>query len=339
MIRRIFYALVWLMGLFMIPKLHAAQSQHVNLAIIGGGPAGLTAAIYGARAGMNTLVIEGDEPGGQLTLSYMVENFPGFEKGISGKTLMKRMREQAQNAGAKIKFDRVLSVEAKERPFSMKLASGELVTADTIIFALGSQAKWLGLKSEQDLIGYGVSSCAVCDGPLATGYPVVVVGGGDAALDEAQYLSQFASQVYLVHRGGQFRASKHIQELVLANPKIRVILQAQVMQVLGNHSHGVEGVRLTIQGQSDLEIPCRALFVAIGHQPNTQIVQSFLKLSESGYIVTEPGTTVTSVPGIFAAGDIADPHYRQAITAAASGCMAALDAYHFIQNLPKENTP
>jgi thioredoxin reductase (NADPH) len=302
-----------------------------DVIIIGSGPAGWTAAIYAARADMKPLVFEGDEPGGQLTTTTDVENFPGFPEGILGPELMESMKKQAVRLGTEIRSERVDRVRRNDDgTFTLELKSGE-EQARVVILATGATAKRLGLESEKALYGKGVSACATCDGLFFKGKDVIVVGGGDVAMEEADYLTRFASKVYLIHRRDALRASKAMQERVQKNKKIEIIWNSTVDEIYGVDEGRVTGVRLksTADG-STKEMKIDGVFAAIGHTPNTEAVKDLVELDEKGYVKTEPGTSKTSVPGMFACGDLQDPVYRQAITAAGSGCMAALDAERFL---------
>ena len=308
------------------------QQDVEQVVIFGTGPAGLTAAVYSSRAGLSTLVIEGEEPGGQIALSYMVDNFPGFPQGVSGYELGQNMREQAQRFGTRIKSGKIVEADLSKRPFALKTDENEVILAETLIIASGASAKWLGLESEKALIGKGVSSCAVCDGALYKNKEVVVIGGGDTALEDALFLSKYASKVTVIHRRDTLKASKYLQDKAFKNKKIHFIWNTAVEEMGDSKTGIVTGVLLrdVITGKTAF-YSCHGIFVAIGHKPNTEIFQGKLELDEAGQVVTKPFSTNTSVPGVFAAGDVADPHYRQAITAAGTGCMAGIDAYHFIQ--------
>lgn len=303
-----------------------------NMVIIGSGPAGLTAAVYAARANLQPLLIEGKEPGGQLTLTTLVENYPGFSEGIMGPQLMEEMRKQAQRFGAEIVNGYVHTVKLKERPFRVSYGEQE-VEAKTVVISTGSSAKLIGLESELKLMGHGVSTCATCDGFFFRGKQIAVIGGGDSALEEATFLTKFATKVSLIHRRDVFRASKIMQDRAMANPKISPILDTVVEEVLGSRETGVTGVKLrNVKTLRQSEMNLDGLFVAIGHNPNTDIFKGQVDLDEKGYVKTHPDSTRTNIPGVFACGDVQDPVFRQAITAAGSGCMAAIEAERWLEH-------
>ena len=310
------------------------MSETVPVVVIGSGPAGLTAALYSARANLRPVVIEGLEAGGQLMITTMVENWPGFRDGILGPDLMAEMRIQAERFGARIVQGHVESVDLATRPFRISLSDREL-RAQTLIIATGASAQWLGLPSEKKLVGRGVSSCATCDGAFFKNRPIVVVGGGDTAMEEAIFLTRFASTVYVVHRRDKLRASKVMQDKAFANPKIRFIWNSVVEDIRDVDKGEVTGVLLrdVVTGAAtDLEVD--GVFVAIGHTPNTSLFKGQLELNPTGYVVTQG--TRTNVEGVFACGDVQDFTYRQAITAAGSGCMAAIDAERYLEHLEHE---
>jgi len=304
----------------------------VRVAIIGSGPAGWTAAVYAARALLNPVVICGIQPGGQLTITTDVENYPGFAEAIQGPWLMEQMRAQAEHMGSETVEDIVVDVDFSKRPFRLTCDSGQVFMAETVIIATGAQAKWLGLPGEQTYQGFGVSACATCDGFFYRGKEVVVVGGGNTAVEEALFLTKFASKVTVVHRRDEFRAEKILQERLFADPKIEVVWNCAVDDILGGSDPlGVTGVRLRNTVTGDLsEMACDGVFVAIGHAPSSELFKGQLEMNEGGYLKVKPGTTATAVKGVWAAGDVTDDVYRQAVTAAGMGCMAALEAVRLL---------
>lgn len=302
-----------------------------NVVIIGSGPAGLTAALYTARANLSPLVFEGIEAGGQLMLTTEVENFPGFKSGIMGPELMTNMREQAARFGAELRRENVAAVDLSRQPFTVSV-DGETVQARAVIVATGASAKLIGLPSERALMGHGVSTCATCDGFFFRGKPIAVVGGGDSAAEEANFLTRFASKVYLIHRRDTLRASKIMQDKVFGNPKIEMIWDTEVIDVRDPVAGLVSALRLRhVKTGVERDLAVEGLFVAIGHTPNTALFRGQLAMDDAGYLVTSGGSK-TNVPGVFACGDVQDRIYRQAITAAGSGCMAALDAERFLEH-------
>lgn len=301
--------------------------------IIGSGPAGLTAATYAARANLEPLVFEGVQPGGQLTITTDVENYPGFPDGIMGPDLMDKFRDQAKRFGAECYFKHVTKVDLKSNPFKVWIAD-ETYTSNSIIIATGATARLLGLESEQRLMGHGVSACATCDGFFFKDKKVFVVGGGDSAMEEANFLTKFASNVQIIHRRTEFRASKIMQDRVLNNPKINIQWNTALDNIEGDVDNGVSAVVLKDTVSGDLRTEeCDGVFLAIGHTPNTELFDNFLDLDDKKYICTDNNSTKTSIPGIFACGDVQDSIYRQAITAAGSGCMAAIDAERFLESI------
>ena len=308
------------------------EARQVRCLIVGSGPAGYTAAVYAARALLNPVLIQGIQPGGQLTITTDVENYPGFADVIQGPWLMEQMEAQARHVGAEIVNDIVLSADLSQRPFRLTTDSGQEWLAETLIICTGAQAKWLGIESEQKFQGFGVSACATCDGFFYRGKEVVVVGGGNTAVEEALFLTNFASKVTIVHRKNEFRAEKILQERLFAHPKIEVIWQSVVDEVVGaTDPMGVTGVRLKGVASGDIrEIAADGVFIAIGHAPASQLFKDQLEMDASGYLKVKAGTTATAVAGVYAAGDVTDDVYRQAVTAAGMGCMAALEAVRFL---------
>jgi thioredoxin reductase (NADPH) len=308
-----------------------AQHRLSDVLILGAGPAGYTAAIYAARAGRKPLLITGIQPGGQLTITSEVENYPGFAEPIQGPWLMEQMQKQAERAGADIVFDHITSADLTASPHLLRGDGGDQYSGKTLIIATGAQAKWLGLPSEQTFRGSGVSACATCDGFFFRGKHVSVVGGGNTAIEEALYLGQLASKVTLVHRRKALRAERILQERLFADPRIEVVWEYEVDEILGTPGKGVTGIRLRSARTGETsELDTNGVFVAIGHAPSSSLFAGQLELTQSGYIKTLPGSTATSAPGVFAAGDVADEVFRQAVTAAGLGCMAALEADRFL---------
>jgi thioredoxin reductase (NADPH) len=307
------------------------DTRHTRVLIIGSGPAGYTAAVYSARAMLNPLLIQGIQPGGQLTITTEVENWPG-DTHVMGPDLMVRMQTHAEAMGAEVISDHISSLDLSKRPFTAISDFGTTYTADAVILATGAQAKWLGLPSEEHFKGFGVSACATCDGFFYRGKEVVVIGGGNTAVEEALFLTNFATKVTLIHRRDTLRAEKIMQDRLFKHPKIEVLWHHEVTEVLGQHEpRGVEAVRArnVLTGETT-DIPCAGFFVAIGHAPASELVKDQLELHNGGYVRVEPGSTRTSIPGVFAAGDLTDHIYRQAVTSAGMGCMAALDAEKFL---------
>jgi thioredoxin reductase (NADPH) len=307
--------------------------EHTPVAIIGSGPAGLTAAIYTARANLKPILMHGPLPGGQLTTTTEVENFPGFPEGIQGPELMSLMEKQAVRFGATIRQELVTEVDLSVRPFRLTTPQKTLL-CDSVIVATGATPRALGIPGEKELTGFGVSTCATCDGAFFRNEVIAVSGGGDSACEEAHFLTRFASKVYLIHRRDELRASKIMQDRVMNNPKIEILWNSVVTEVQGKRPEGVTALTLknTLSGETST-LPCAALFVAIGHTPNSGLFRDTLALDENGYIVPNPNSTTTSVPGVFVCGDVQDHVFRQAITAAGSGCMAAIEAERYLEGL------
>jgi thioredoxin reductase (NADPH) len=305
------------------------MSETINCLIIGSGPAGYTAAIYASRANLKPVLYQGIQPGGQLTITTEVENYPGYPEGIQGPEMMIDFEKQAQRMGADIRYGLVTKVDFSVRPLKVEIDDEKWLEANSVIIATGASAKWLGLESEQRLNGYGVSACAVCDGFFFKGKEAAIVGAGDTAAEEALYLSKICSNVHMVVRKGEMRASKVMQDRVVNTPNIKVYWHSETDEILGDKK--VEAVRLkNIQTGTKTEVPVSAFFVAIGHKPNSDIFQGWLDIDDAGYIKTIPGTSKTNIEGVFAAGDVQDKVYRQAVTSAGSGCMAALDAERYL---------
>jgi len=308
------------------------ETRHTKVLVLGSGAAGCTAAVYAARANLKPIMVQGMQPGGQLTITTEVENYPGFAEPIQGPWLMEQMVEQARNVGTEIIDDLIVDVDFSKRPFICIGDTGDVYTADTVIVATGASAKWLGLDSEQKFSGFGVSACATCDGFFYREKPVAVIGGGNTAVEEALYLTNFASKVTLIHRRDELRAEKIMQDRLFRNEKIDVMWDTVLDEVVGTENPpGVTGAKLKNikTGEAD-DLTVDGVFIAIGHDPNTKVFQGILDMDEEGYLVTAPDSTATNIPGVFAAGDVKDKVYRQAITAAGMGCMAALEAEKFI---------
>ncbi|MBQ4824889.1 thioredoxin-disulfide reductase [Leisingera sp. HS039] len=308
-----------------------SETRHTKVLIIGSGPAGYTAGVYAARAMLEPVLVQGIEPGGQLTTTTEVENYPGFTE-VQGPDLMIKMQEHAQAMGCEVIGDYITSLDASARPFVAKADSGTTFTADAVILATGARAKWLGLESEEKFKGFGVSACATCDGFFYRGQEIVVIGGGNTAVEEALFLTNFASKVTLIHRRDELRAEKILIDRLMKNDKIKPLWFHTLEEVVGTENPlGVEGIVVkNVQTGELKEIPCKGVFVAIGHAPANELVKDVLELHNGGYVQVKPGSTETSIAGIFAAGDLTDHKYRQAVTSAGMGCMAALDAERFL---------
>ncbi len=316
-----------------------SEPRHSKVLIIGSGAAGYTAAIYAARANLSPLLVRGMQPGGQLTITTDVENYPGFAEVIQGPWLMEQMFEQAKHVGTDMVEDMITEVDLSQRPFRAIGDTGNVYTGDTLVIATGASARWLGLESEQTFMGFGVSACATCDGFFYREKAVAVIGGGNTAVEEALYLTNFASKVYLVHRRDELRAEKIMQDRLFKNEKIEMVWNSTLDEVVGNTSPpGVTGAKIrNVHSGEESILPVDGVFVAIGHDPNTKLFAGQLDMFDDNYIKTVPGTTQTSVPGVFAAGDVQDRVYRQAVTAAGTGCMAALEAERFLAEREDES--
>lgn len=316
------------------------QTYHTQIFIIGGGPAGYTAAIYAARANRQPMLVQGPQPGGQLTVTTEVENFPGFANPIQGPWLMEQMEAQAKHVGTQLIYDIIAQIDLNQRPFKAVGDSGDIYLADSVIIATGAQARWLGLPSETLFRGFGVSGCATCDGFFYKGKRVAVIGGGNTAVEEALFLSGLAAEVVLIHRRDSLRAEKVLQQRLLDKPNVTVLWNQAVAEVLGTRkadgqADSVTGLRLSdINSQATTDIAVEGVFVAIGHDPATSLFKGQLETDAHGYLLTKPDSTLTSIPGVFAAGDVKDKVYRQAVTAAGLGCMAALDAERWLNDQP-----
>lgn len=321
-------------------KTNFQKMEKVKTLIIGSGPAGYTAAIYAARADLKPVLYEGIQPGGQLTITTEVENFPGYPEGKQGPEIMEDLRKQAERFDTDIRFGMITETDFSKRPFVCKTEDGKTIEAETVIISTGATARWLGLDSEKEYNGYGVSACATCDGFFYKGKTVAVIGGGDTAAEEAHYLSKLCKKVYLIHRRDELRASKAMQNRVFNTANIEMVWNAAPVEIVGEQkgfSKAVTGIKVeNTQTKEMSTIPVDGVFIAIGHSPNTAFFKGQIDLDEHGYIKTIPGSTKTNIPGVFAAGDVQDSHYRQAITAAGSGCMAAIDAERFLSSIEDE---
>jgi len=316
------------------------ETYHSKVLILGSGAAGCTAAVYAARANLKPIMVEGMQPGGQLTITTDVENYPGFAEPIQGPWLMEQMVEQAKNVGTQIFSDLIVDVDFSSRPFKCTGDSGDIYTGDTVIVATGASARWLGLESEQKFSGFGVSACATCDGFFYRDKPVAVIGGGNTAVEEALFLTNFASKVTLIHRRGELRAERIMQDRLFRNEKIDVVWDTVLDEVVGTENPpGVTGLRMkNIKTNETTDLTADGVFIAIGHDPNTKIFQGKLDMDDEGYLITAPDSTATNIVGVYAAGDVKDKTYRQAVTAAGMGCMAALEAEKFIAESEDETT-
>ena len=308
------------------------STKHTKVLILGSGPAGYTAAIYAARAMLKPILVHGSQPGGQLTTTTDVENYPGYSKVIQGPWLMEEMKGQAEAVGTEMIQDHINKVDFTKKPFTAIGDSGQIYTADSFIISTGAQARWLNIKSEQEFRGFGVSACATCDGFFFKDKEVAVVGGGNAAVEEAMFLTKFASKVKLIHRRNELRAEKMLQEKLKANKKIEIIWDSVVDEVLGDKEpKGVNGIKIkNVKNNKIAELKVHGLFIAIGHDPATSLFKDQLKMDKEGYLITKPDSTETNIPGVFAAGDVKDKIFRQAVTAAGMGCMSALEAEKFL---------
>lgn len=328
MIKFIFYLIITVAPIISIYGLE-------EMVILGSGPAGLTAAIYAGRAQLNPLVVEGNAPGGQLMTTALVENYPGFPEGVLGPELMSRLREQALRFGATLQSGQVVAVDLSKHPFRLLFENGDEITAKSLIIATGASPKWLGVPSEKDYVGYGLSTCAICDGFFYKDRPVVVVGGGDTAVEEALYLANIAKHVTLIHRRSTLKASPLLQERLFQNPKIRFVKDSIVEEVIGIPQEKVKGVKIKdLTADMEAEIACEGIFIAIGHVPNTGLFRGQLEMDGEGYLSILPFSTSTNTPGVFVAGDAAQHACRQAVTAAGTGAQAAIEAERFLKQMP-----
>ena len=310
------------------------QQHRVKLLIIGAGPAGYTAAIYAARANLSPMLVAGLQPGGQLTITTDVENYPGFEDAVQGPWLVEQMQKQAEKVGTDIRYDLITDVDFTTRPLKAVGDGGDVYLADTIVIATGAQARWLGLESEQTFMGFGVSACATCDGFFFRGKEVAVVGGGNTAVEEALYLTNHASKVTLIHRRDSLRSERILQDRLMKHPKVEVIWDTVVDEILGEQPAGVTALKLrNVKTDAVSELPVDGIFVAIGHDPATKVFKGHVDMDDEGYVLTAPDSTATNVPGVYAAGDVKDKIFRQAVTAAGMGCMAALEVEKYLAEL------
>jgi thioredoxin reductase (NADPH) len=314
------------------------MAEKRRVVIMGSGPAGLTAALYTSRANLHPVVYEGFQPGGQLTITTEVENFPGFEDGIMGPEVMDKMRKQVQKFGTELRGQEIISADLSKRPFRLVDSKNNEIFTETFIIATGARAKLLNIPGEKEYMGYGVSACATCDGFFYRGLKVLVVGGGDTAMEEANFLTKFASEALLIHRRNEFRASKIMQDKVKANKKVNFLFDSVIEEIVGELKDGkkfVTGAKIkNVKSNQTTEVKCDGIFMAIGHEPNTSLFKDVIEMDNEGYIITKPKSTSTNIHGVFACGDVQDHYYRQAISAAGSGCMAAIDAERFIDNNP-----
>lgn len=327
---KIFFSISFFIYCFSI----LAYQDTAQVVIIGSGPAGLTAGIYTARSGLSTIILEGTEPGGTISLSNLIDNFPGFDEGISGLDLGDKMRQQARKFGSDVRQEKVVEVDLSKKPFVLMLDSGNRILAESLIVACGANPRWLGLESEKTLIGNGVYACALCDGILFKDQDVVVIGGGDTALENVLYLTNYASKITVINRRENLNAAEYLQKQALTHPKINFLWDTVVEDILDPKLGEVNGIMIRNILTNERQLfPCKAVFVSIGHVPNSTLFKKQLKLDEKGYVITAPFSSRTNIPGVFAAGDIADPRHRQSILAAGSGALAGIEAYNYVKQL------